>query len=131
MKKLIYTTALMLIAGFSYAQLSPAITSWLQNSTATGTYYTNGNPTPTGNGILVNCQVVQYSANNVYVSTKGVPSYPTGPFLDGNPSQATNQNAIFKFPLTPVQNSGTPTPTTMGNIGVFINGVALFDSRDG
>lgn len=115
----------------AYAQLSPAITSWLQNNTVTGTYYVSGNSTAQSNGILVNCQTVQYSANNVYVSTKGIPAYPTGPFLDGNPSQASNQNAIFKFPLNPVQNTGTPTATTMGNIGVFINGVALFDYRDG
>lgn len=113
------------------AQPGPAITSWLQNTTATGTYYVSGNPTLQSNGILVNCQKVEYSANFVYVSTKGIPAYPTGPFLDGNPSQATSQNAIFKIPLNPQPNSGTPTATVGGNIGVFINGVALFDYRDG
>ena len=30
-----------------------------------------------------------------------------------------------------MQNTGTPTATTGGNIGIFINGVALFDYRDG
>lgn len=113
------------------AQLSPAITSWLQNNTQTGTYYTSGNSTAMSNGLLVNCQKVQYSNNFVYINTHGVPSYPTGPFLDGNPSVTSDQNAIFKFTLNPTQNTGTPTPTTMGNIGVFINGVALFDYRDG
>ena len=113
------------------AQLSPAITSWLQNNTTTGTYYVSGNPVAISNGILVNCQNVQYSSSNVYVTTTGVPAYPTGPFLDGNPSNATNQNAIFKIPLSPVANTGTATATTGGNIGVFINGVALFDYRDG
>ena len=67
----------------------------------------------------------------MYVTTTGVPAYATGPFQDGNPSQATNQAAIFKFPLNPTQNTGTPSATTGGNIGVFINGVALFDYRDG
>jgi hypothetical protein len=118
-------------ASVSLAQLSPAITCWLQNTVTTGSYYVNGNPTPIANNILVNCQQVQYSANNVYISTKGIPAYPTGPFLDGNPSQAQNQNAIFKFPLSPQQNTNTPTATTMGNIGVFRNGVALFDPKDG
>jgi len=130
MKKALFL-APVLFGAMAHAQLSPAITSWLQNTTVTGTYYTSGNSTPIGNSILVNCQSVQYSANNVYISTKGVPAYTTGPFLDGNPSQASNQNAIFKFPLAPAQNTGTPTNTTMGNIGVFINGVALFDYRDG
>ncbi len=123
-------TLLLSISGLR-AQLSPAITSWLQNTTETGSYYMAGNSTAIGNGILVNCQEVEYSAGNVYISTKGVPSYPTGPFQDGNPSQAQNQNAIFKFPLNPQQNTGTLTATTGGNIGVFINGVALFDYRDG
>jgi hypothetical protein len=113
------------------AQLSPAITSWLHNSTITGRHYINGNPTPIVDADLANCQAVQYSASWVYVTTKGIPAYISGPYLDGNPSNATNQNAIFKFPLTPVQNTSTPISTTGGNIGVFINGVALFDYRDG
>lgn len=79
----------------------------------------------------MNCQKVEYSNSFVYVTATGVPSYPTGPFLDGNPSNATDQNAIFKFPLIPLKNTGTPSNTTGGNIGVFINGVALFDYRDG
>jgi hypothetical protein len=115
----------------SFAQTNPAITSWLQNTTEVGSYYTSGNSTPISNGIAVNCQAVQYSINWAYITTNGIPAYPTGPFLDGNPSQATDQNAIFKFPLNPTQNTGTATATTGGNIGVFINGVALFDYRDG
>jgi hypothetical protein len=112
-------------------QLSPAITSWLQNNTITGSHYANGNSTPIQDATLANVQQVQYSANWVYVKTQGVPSYVTGPFLDGNPSLASAQNAIFKFPLSPTQNTGTPTSTNAGNIGVFINGVAMFDYRDG
>lgn len=122
---------LLLVNIYCQAQLNPAITSFLQNNTIKGTYYTSGNSTAITNNILVNCQKVEYSANNAYVYTKGVPAYPTGPFLDGNPSQATDQNAIFKIPLNPTKNTGTPTATSGGNIGVFINGVALFDYRDG
>jgi hypothetical protein len=131
MKKTALTLCVLLAAMAAEAQLSPAITCWLQNTTQLGTYYMSGNSNALSNNILVNCQQVEYSASNVYISTKGVPSYPTGPFLDGNPSNATNQNAIFKFPLNPQQNTGNPTATTGGNIGVFINGVALFDYRDG
>jgi hypothetical protein len=113
------------------AQTNPAITAWLQNNSITGTYYVNGNSTTLPNNILVNCQKIEYSTNWVYMSTKGIPAYPTGPFLDGNPSLASNQNAIFKLSLNPTQNTGTPSSTTGGNIGQFINGVALFDYRDG
>lgn len=131
MMKNILFASLLLGSALCHAQTNPAITSWLQNTTQTGTYYVSGNSTALSNGILVNCQSVEYSSNNVYIHATGVPAYPTGPFLDGNPSNATNQNAIFKFPLNPVQNTGTPSATTGGNIGVFINGVALFDYRDG
>ncbi len=114
------------------AQTNPVISSWLQNTTGIkGRHYVSGNPTPINDADSVNVQTVAYSANSVYIRTKGVPSYITGPFLDGNPSITTSQNAIFKFPLTPAQNTGIPTNTTGGNIGIFINGVALFDYRDG
>jgi hypothetical protein len=130
MKKILLNMSLF-VALLGNAQTNPAITSWLQNTTQIGSYYTSGNSTAIGNNILVNCQKVQYSNNWVYVTTTGIPAYPTGPFLDGNPSQAQNQNGIFKLALNPTQNTGTLSPTTGGNIGLFINGVALFDYRDG
>ena len=130
-KKLTLTCCLFAFALMAQAQLSPAITSWLQNTSGTGTYYVAGNGTAIDNGILYNCQKVEYSDDFVFVSTNGIPAYPTGPFQDNNPSQATSQDAIFKIPLKPQQNTGNPTNTRGGNIGVFINGVALFDYRDG
>lgn len=114
-----------------YSQTNPAITSWLQNNTVMGRHYVQGNSTPIQDADLANVQKVEYSTNWVYITTQGVPSYITGPFLDGNPSVTTAQNAIFKISLNPIQNTGTLTKTTMGNIGQFINGVALFDNRDG
>jgi len=114
------------------AQTNPAITSWLINTDGQKSRrYAAGSSTIINGTDSVNVQRVQYSNDFVYIRTKGLPAYPTGPFQDGNPSVATNQNAIFKFPLNPVQNTGTPTATNGGNIGVFINGVALFDYRDG
>ena len=131
MKKNSLSLIIMMFSFCIQAQMSPAITSWLQNTTQIGTYYVSGNSTPISNNILVNCQQVEYSATSVYVMATGIPAYPTGPFLDGNPSNATDQSAIYKFTLTPQQNSGTPTSTTGNNIGVFVNGVSLFDYRDG
>ena len=115
-----------------FAQTNPAITSWLINTNgAKSRRYAAGSSTLINGTDSVNVQKVMYSNDFVYIKTKCLPAYPTGPFLDGNTSTATNQNAIFKFPLNPVQNTGTPSATTGGNIGVFINGVALFDYRDG
>ena len=131
MKNHILTLCLLIGNIIGYTQLNPAITSWLQNTTETGTYYAAGNSTKIPNNSLVNCQKVEYSSDFVYVTATGVPAYPTGPFLDGNPSNATNQNGIYKIPLNPQKNTGTPTATNGGNIGIFLNGVALFDFRDG
>lgn len=123
--------ALMAVLGQVHAQ-SPAITSWLQNTTLYGSAYSSGNFTPTPMTVLANCQEVSYSTNWVYVKTRGIPAYPTGIFTgDGNTNVANDQNAIYRFPLNPTENTGTPTATNAGNIGVFINGVSLFDYRDG
>jgi len=131
MKKIILS-GLLLTSTSIFSQLNPAITSWLQNTTSTlGSHYVSGNPTVIQDNVEANVQTVQYSSNWAYISTNGIPAYPTGPFLDGNPSLATDQNAIFKISLNPAQNTGTLTATNGGNIGIFINGVALFDYRDG
>ena len=131
MKKIALLSTSLAFVGVLSAQTNPAITAWLQNTSIMGSHYVQNNFTPIQDAVLANVQTVQYSANWAYATTNGIPAYTTGPFLDGNPSQATDQNAIFKFPLSPTQNTGNPTPTNGGNIGVFINGVALFDYRDG
>jgi hypothetical protein len=101
MKKITLSiVSLLLFAITATAQVSPAISSWMQNTTGTGTYYPKGNATLTPNNILYNCQKVEYSADFVYVTATGVPAYPTGPFNDGNPSNATNQNEIYTPPKT-------------------------------
>jgi hypothetical protein len=132
MSKIILSILISLFGITLQAQTNPAITKWIQNTTnIKARHYVSGNSTPIIDAALANVQSVKYSASSVYIATSGLPSYVTGPFLDGNPSLATDQSAIFKFPLTPTPNAGTPSPTTGGNIGIFTNGVALFDYRDG
>lgn len=131
MKKIFATSVLFGSAFMLTAQTNPAITSWLQNTTIKGRHYVSGNSTPINDTYTANVQSVKYSSNFVYATTQGIPSYVVGPYLDGNTNQAGNQNAIFKFPLNPVQNTGTAVSTPMGNIGVFINGVAMFNCSDG
>jgi hypothetical protein len=132
MKKLSLSFLGLLLFAQMQAQTNPAITRWLINTSGLkGRHYVQGNPTPIQDNVAANVQSVQYSSNWVYVQATGIPSYITGPFQDGNPSLATAQTGYFKIPLNPVQNTGTPTNTSGGNIGIFINGVALFDFRDG
>ncbi len=130
-KNSLVISLILLVVGANAQVSNPIVTEWLQNTSLTGNYYKQGSSVLIPNNILVNCQSIDYSANSVYITTKGIPAYPTGPFLDGNPSIAQNQNAIFKMPLNPTKKAGTPSNTTGGNIGLFINGVALFDYRDG
>lgn len=131
LKKLITSASTLLSTSVLLAQTNPAITSWIINNTGLkGRHYVAGNYTPITDADSANVQTVLYSSNWAYIRTKGIPGYVTGPYLDGNPSIATNQNAIFKVPLNPTPNTGTPTNTMLGNIGLFINGVALFDYRD-
>ncbi len=130
MKKIFLSLSLLLPVSLLYAQ-GPAVTSWLQNNTVTGTYYVSGSSTTLSNSILVNCQKIEYSTDWVYVRTRGVPAYPTGPFLDGNPSLTSDQNKIYKVSVKPTPNTATATKTGLGVTGVFINGVAMFDCQDG
>ena len=132
MKNKILSLALLISASIS-AQVSPAISSWIQNTIGiTGRHYISGSSTPIVDATYpANCQSVAYNTTHVYINCSGIPAYVIGPYLDGNPSQGGNNTNVYKIPLNPVQNTGTPTATTAGTIGVFINGVSLFDYRDG
>lgn len=108
-------TGLALCAG---AQ-GPTVTSWIINTTgATG--YSN---------IPSNVQQVQYSAANVYISASCIPGYAIGPWA-GNPNVPVNQNFVYKITRTPQQNTGTPTLIGNGHIGVWTNGVSVFNVSD-
>jgi hypothetical protein len=80
-------------------------------------------------GLPANVQRVRYSDNAVYVNASGVPAYTIGPW-PGNPNTPANQGFLFKLPRNPVENSGTKTATPLGPIGVWVNGVAIFNALD-
>jgi hypothetical protein len=97
----------------------PEVTSWIINTTGATGY----------GSIPSNIQQVQYSANNVYVSATCVPSYNIGPW-PGNPNVPVNQNFVYKITRNPVQNTGTPVAVALGHIGVWSNGVSIFNAKD-
>jgi hypothetical protein len=97
----------------------PEVTSWILNPTHQTGYH----------GLETNVQKVQYSAANVYVSCTCIPGYDIGPWA-GNPNQPANQNFLFKITRTPQQNTGTPIETPLGHIGVWRNGVSVFNAKD-
>jgi hypothetical protein len=114
-----------------FAQSNPAITKWLFNTTGiTGRHYATGNPTPINDATLANVQQVRYSVDYAFIDATGIPSYITGPYALGISSLALNNNYVFKIPLNPVQNTGTPVNVGMGAVAVFINGTVAYNNRD-
>ena len=100
--------------------MTPDVTSWIINTTnAVG--YAN---------IPSNVQTVQYSATQVYVSSTCIPGYSIGPW-NANPNIPVNQNFVYKITRSPQQNLNNPIATGLGHIGVWSNGVSVFNFKDG
>ena len=72
--------------------------------------------------------------DNVYIRTTNLGFHVMGPWYGeaGNlfPNYPANTAAIYRFPKTPNTDYGTKTPTGNGVIGYFVDGIAMFDSRD-
>jgi hypothetical protein len=67
----------------------------------------------------------------VYVRTTGLALHPMGPWQNGTfPNLPTNRKTLYRIPRNPTVPT-TQTLTGLGVIGCFVDGVAMFDSRDG
>ena len=119
MKKVITVIIMLVLTTTIVFSQTPEITSWIRNTTGATGY----------NGIASNVQIVQYSTNNVYISCTCIPGYSIGPWT-GNPNVASNQNFVFKITRNPLQNTGTLTNVGLGHIGVWTNGVSVFNVSD-
>ncbi|HEY3762578.1 MAG TPA: YHYH protein [Verrucomicrobiae bacterium] len=75
-------------------------------------------------------QEVYSSTNWIYVRSTGLASYTMGPWMNGNfPNLPVNQKVLYRFPRT----NSVPTTKTAnsgGQIGVFVDGVAFYNSWD-
>jgi hypothetical protein len=118
MKKPILFLAISLATLIVPAQ-TPEVTSWIINTTGATGY----------NNIPSNVQQVQYGTDNVYVSATCIPAYSIGPW-PGNPNTPSNQNFVFKITRHPAVNPGMPTATPLGHIGLWTNGVSIFNALD-
>ncbi len=99
---------------------APTITSWIINPGEETGY----------NGMLTNVQQVAYTEADVYVRCTCVPGYDIGPWV-GNPNTPTNQDFCFRITREPMENTGTLVNTPLGHIGVWRNGVSIFNAKDG
>jgi hypothetical protein len=81
-------------------------------------------------------QEVLSSASWVYLKTTGLGSHAMGPWYlnaahtQNFPNYPGNKKVTYRIPRTPSV-PATKTLTGLGAIGYFVDGVAMFDSRDG
>lgn len=121
MKKIILQLfCFSVFATSSYAQLSPLITCWQQNTTDIG--FAGG---------LTNVQEVNYSSTYVYLKTEDIPSWiPIQYDWPNNPWLAVPMNYQFRFRLNPIPNVGPETNTGYGHIGLWKNGCSIYNPKD-
>jgi YHYH protein/type IX secretion system substrate protein len=116
-RKMFLGLSMLAVAAQASAQ-GPAVTSWIQNKTVTG--YA---------GLLTNVQLVQYTTTDVYVSATCIPGYDIGPWL-GDPNIPANMNFVYKITRNPAPNVGVLTAVGLGHVGVWTNGVSIFNTQD-
>lgn len=112
------------------AVTDPAVTSYIINTTGYTGASTDASINAVVSTIPADVQRLRYNATDVFVNSTGVPAYTIGPWLDGNPAVATDRNWLFRIPRSPQDQVGTKTATPLGPIGVWVNGVAMFNPRD-
>ena len=76
-----------------------------------------------------NIDKVQYSTEYVYVHGASIPAYSIGPWT-ANPNTPKNKDATYKYPRNPSA-AVVKTATGLGAIGAWIDGVVIFNAKDG
>jgi hypothetical protein len=143
----------MIAPGFNTAApaADPRVDSWFTSSSAKyARIYTTDANKNAGNSVTTwsngtqtqaapaycGVQEIYSSANWVYIRSTGLGSHIMGPwYLNAAhtmafPNYPVNQKAFYRIPRTPVV-PVAKTLTGLGAIGYFVDGVAMFDSRDG
>ncbi len=106
-------------------------TTWPQNAPA-GVTVNGGNRTDA----LADSQRIRANAANIYINSNNLPSYVIGPWFAGNdqggvfqnwPSSTNLQIRLTRAPAV----AATKTATGLGVVGLWVNGVAIFNLLDG
>lgn len=101
-----------------------AVTTWSNGSQSQNT--------PAYSGV----QEIYSSSNWVYLRTTGLGSHVMGPWYLNVartqifPNFPVNTKTLYRIPRTPTV-PATKTLTGLGAIGYFVDGISMFDSRDG
>ena len=143
--RLALATAAIVFTASTTRAADPYVDSWLTSSSGkyarlytTDVNKTNGvSVTTWSNGTQTQAlpayagvQEIYSSSNWVYIRTTGLATHTMGPWLNGAfPNMPINTKTFWRIPRT----NGVPatkTLTGLGAIGYFVDGVAMFDSRD-
>ena len=140
-------TGIILAFAVSARAADPRTNSWF--TAYAGQYartYTNAASQSSGNAVTIwgngsqtqaspaycGVQEVYSSSNWVYFRTTGLGSHTMGTWSTGFPNLPANQKVLYRIPRTNmITIPATKTQTALGAIGYFVDGVAMFDSRDG
>ncbi|HVM48549.1 MAG TPA: YHYH protein [Candidatus Acidoferrum sp.] len=121
------------------AHADPLITSWYTGNHGkyariytSLTNRTNGVSATTWTGQTLpaysGVREVDYSASWVYIRTTGLGGHTMGPW--SNPNLPKNQGLLYRFPRSAVAPATSPVLTSLGAIGIMVDGVSIFDTRD-
>ena len=119
----------LVITGFNPA--AGPRTTWPVN-TPKGVNVTGATSTP----ILVDIQQIRFNDTTVYINGTGLANHVMGPWFDPHQNGGnfgnfpSNQNYTRAFPRTPTV-ATTKTAGTLGALGVWVNGTAMFNYLDG
>lgn len=126
---LIFLSICLVIFLKGNAQSNPLITSWDLNITgATGFM-----------GYTTNVKEVLYSNTSVYIRTNDIADYiPVNAgqgagqvdWWPNNPWFPDSMGYTFRFRLNPTENTGVPIKPPYGHIGVWRNGVSIYNPLD-
>ena len=110
-------------------ETDPVIAAWMVNETGAMGTSPDSEINAVVSGILADVERVRYDGTDVYIDASGVPSHSVGPFNDGNPAGPSDLNSLFRIPrTTPAE--GTHIDTPLSSIGVFVNGVTMYNQLD-
>ncbi|MGC3988267.1 MAG: YHYH protein [Chthoniobacteraceae bacterium] len=138
----------------SPAKADPQLSSWLETySTKYARIYTTDTNKTSGTSVTTwtngtqnqslpayaGVQDIYYSTSWIYLRTTGMASHIMGPWYLNSahtssfPNYPINEDVLFRIPRTSTLTTApsTKTLTTLGAIGYFVDGVAMYDSRDG
>ncbi len=146
--------AALLQLATSIAFADPQVTSWMtansaryariytsdanRNAGQTVTTWSQGTTSQTAPAYC-GVQEISHSANWIYIRTTGLGSHVMGPwYLNAGrtqlfPNFPKNTKTLYRIPRSSTLGTAptTKTLTGLGAIGYFVDGVAMFDSRDG